>query len=235
MVQTRTRDHGASNTKSQVSSRKGAKTPVVKDKKPVAKDKASAPKRDHDAAEPEEAQSSRDDGNNAQAPGTKRAKHDHGSATTQAKGAEKRKAAAASDVDSKKVQDIISKYGGLPLSDIGLSKPTEATPETILAFVLSAMLTSARISHELAYKSVKCLIEAGYHDVHTLKKSSWVERTEALTKGGYTRYREKTATALGELADFVLDEYGRSLSHVIALSSVPSILYHDQQSSFDLL
>jgi len=70
------------------------------------------------------------------------------------------------------------------------------------------MLTSARINHELAYKSLQCLIEAGYHDLTTLQKSIWKERTEVLTKGGYTRYREKTATALGELAEFVRQKYG---------------------------
>jgi len=85
---------------------------------------------------------------------------------------------SASDVYTNKVQDVMSKYGTLPLPDIGLSKPAEPMSETILAFVLNAMLTSARISYELAYKSVKCLIEAEYHDFHMLKKSGWVERTE---------------------------------------------------------
>ena len=72
------------------------------------------------------------------------------------------------------------------------------------------MLTSARISYRLAYKSVKCLIEAGYHNIKVLQKSSWDERTKVLTEGGYTHYREKTATALGELADFVTTQYGKS-------------------------
>lgn len=71
------------------------------------------------------------------------------------------------------------------------------------------MLTSARISHVLAYESVKCLLEANYHHIATLKKSSWQERVEVLTKGRYTRYREKTATALGELAELIEDKYGR--------------------------
>ncbi|KAL2055247.1 hypothetical protein ABVK25_004585 [Lepraria finkii] len=97
---------------------------------------------------------------------------------------------------------MISAYGVLPLQDFGLNE-NESTPETILALVLHAMLTSARISHELAYKSLKRLIEVGYHNLDTLKKSTWEARAEVLTKGGYTRYREKTATALGELADFV--------------------------------
>jgi len=210
MVQTRTRDHGAFDTKAQNSSRQGAKAPAARDKKPSSKGKASAQKRDHDTTEPERDEIPGDNRNIAQETVFKKVKHGDEGTRVQAHGSPNQ-SKSASVVNTNKVQDIMAKYGTLPLLDIGLSKPAEATPETIFALVLNAMLTSARISHELAYKSVKCLIEAGYHDVHTLKKSSWEERTEVLTKGGYTRYREKTATALGELADVVLNEYGRCL------------------------
>lgn len=113
-----------------------------------------------------------------------------------------------SAVDKGKLDALLSKYGAQPLQDTSLPKQNEATPETVLALLYLAMLSSARISHELAYKSLQCLIEANYQDIGTLKKSTWQERTEVLTKGGYTRYREKTATALGDLADFIEKEYG---------------------------
>ena len=113
-----------------------------------------------------------------------------------------------SSVDKGKLDTLLSKYGVQPLQDTSLPKQNEATPETLLALLYLAMLSSARISHELAYKSLQCLIEANYQDVGTLKKSTWQERTEVLTKVGYTRYREKTATALGDLADFIEKEYG---------------------------
>ena len=111
-------------------------------------------------------------------------------------------------IDMSKLDALLSKYGAHPLQDTKLPKQDEPTPETILSLLYLAMLTSARISHELAYRSVQCLIEAGYQDIETLKRSTWEERTEVLTKGGYTRYREKTATALGELAGFIEKEYG---------------------------
>lgn len=113
-----------------------------------------------------------------------------------------------SAIDKSKLDALLSSYGVHPLQDTSLPKANEPTPETVLALLYLAMLSSARISHELAYKSLQCLIEAGYQDVKTLKKSTWQERTEVLTKGGYTRYREKTATALGELADLIGKEYG---------------------------
>lgn len=111
-------------------------------------------------------------------------------------------------VNISKLDSLLSSYGVLPLEDTRLPKHDEPTPETVLSLLYLAMLTSARISHKLAYKSVRCLIEAGYQDIKTLKKNTWQERTEVLTKGGYTRYREKTATALGELAGFIEKEYG---------------------------
>ena len=74
-------------------------------------------------------------------------------------------------VDKAKLDAIFAEYGVLPLQDSGHVKIDEATPETILALVYMAMLTSARISHVLAYETVKCLIEAGYHDVKKLKQS----------------------------------------------------------------
>ena len=146
-------------------------------------------------------------------PEPKKTKHMEGSdlpTASKSKGAE----------DNSKLERVIAKYGTLPLSDTDLSDPTAPTPETILALVFHAMLTSARISHDLAYKSVKCLIEAGYHDIEALSKSSWQERTEVLTKGGYTRYREKTATALGELAGFIKEKYGMKVNdRAIAMAS----------------
>lgn len=121
----------------------------------------------------------------------------------------------SSAIDKSKLDALLLSYGVHPLQDTSLPKAHEPTPETVLALLYLAMLSSARISHELAYKNLQCLIEAGYQDVKTLKKSTWQERTEVLTKGGYTRYREKTATALGELADLIEKEYDNDLNNLL--------------------
>lgn len=71
------------------------------------------------------------------------------------------------------------------------------------------MLKSRPISHNLADKTVKLVInDAKYYDIQRLKKSSWEERTIVLRNGGYSRYREQTATNLGVLADVIIEEYG---------------------------
>ena len=59
------------------------------------------------------------------------------------------------------------------------------------------------------------VIGAGYADLEKLEKSSWEERTEVLTEGGYTHYREKTATELGELAQLVRHKYDGDLNNLL--------------------
>ncbi|KAI4124499.1 MAG: hypothetical protein LQ338_004762 [Usnochroma carphineum] len=122
---------------------------------------------------------------------------------------------SADNLVKNKADALLSKYGSLPLADLGLPNPSSPTPENVLALVYNAMLTSTRISHQLAHKTVKCVVEAGYQDIETLSKSTWEERTEVLTEGGYTRYREKTATAFGELAEFVKDKYDGDLNNLL--------------------
>lgn len=131
-------------------------------------------------------------------------------------------------ISNPKVESILSKYGVLPLHNSKLPAPDQPLPETMLALVFNAMLTSARISHEIAARSVSCLIDAGYHDIQKLKNSSWQERTEALTEGGYTHYREKTATMLGDLADLVLNKYGKWDVIIPWLKRIRTLLHYPQ-------
>ena len=69
--------------------------------------------------------------------------------------------------------------------DTALKDPQQSTPETVLAHLFNALISSARISHNIAAGTVEQLLAAGYHNIETLEKSSWQERTEVLTKGRY--------------------------------------------------
>lgn len=95
------------------------------------------------------------------------------------------------------IRCLLATYGSFPLEASALSEPKSPTPATLLAHLLNALLSSARISHGIASKTIGIVIEAGYANLETLEKSTWEERTEVLTEGGYTHYREKTATELG--------------------------------------
>lgn len=114
-----------------------------------------------------------------------------------------------------RIHKIIDEFGRLPLEDIGVSDPLQACPETILAMVIDAMLKSTRISHILAQKAVKNLIDAGYNDIKKLSESTWDDRVELLAEAGYNRYREHAANNLGALIEFVNEKYGMFSSRFI--------------------
>ncbi|KAI1616780.1 hypothetical protein EDD37DRAFT_645410 [Exophiala viscosa] len=114
-----------------------------------------------------------------------------------------------------KIDSLIEKYGAIPLSNTALEGLQSPKPETILALLLNAMFSSARNSHDLAAKTTATAIKVHYHKVDALRKSSWDERTEVLTEGGYTRYREKRATGLGELVELIDSKYDGDLNNLL--------------------
>ncbi|CAI7619787.1 unnamed protein product [Penicillium manginii] len=115
-----------------------------------------------------------------------------------------------------RIKKVANEFGNSPLGKSPLAKqPLVATPSTILAMVMDAMIKSKPISHDISQKTMNHLIEAGYHDIDKLHKSTWEERTEVLREGGYNRYREQSATNLGNLAQFVMDKYDGDLNNLL--------------------
>lgn len=111
--------------------------------------------------------------------------------------------------ESPKVHKIIEEFGRQPLEGTSLAKePLTASPDTVLAMVIDAMLKSRPISHDLSQRAVNKIIDEGYHDIRKLGDSSWEEKTMVLKEGGYNRYREQGATNLDDLADLVKSKYG---------------------------
>lgn len=90
---------------------------------------------------------------------------------------------------NQKVDALLKQYEDLPLWKTNLEEPGKAKPATLLGLLLNAILSSTRVSHTIAAKTTDLVIDAGYHKLDVLKKSSWQERTEVLTEGGYTHYR----------------------------------------------
>ncbi|KIW98561.1 uncharacterized protein Z519_00222 [Cladophialophora bantiana CBS 173.52] len=121
-----------------------------------------------------------------------------------------------------KFDALISKYGKLPLSDIDLSSPNQPTPGTILAHILNALLSSARISHNIAKQALRNLISRAYHDFSTLKASTWKERVTLLDEAGYVRYDFKTATELGKLATLLKNKYGSDATKILPVGHDPT-------------
>jgi hypothetical protein len=148
-------------------------------------------------------------------PPTKAARADPKVEDEERKGAEDRQgngeksAHEVNEAFSSKIHKAIIDYGSAPLGRTAVKEPLKATPETLLAIVLDAMLSSTRISHGLAQQALNAAIDAGYHDITKLSKSTWDERVNVMAKGGYNRYREQTATRLGHLANLIVSKYGK--------------------------
>ena len=105
------------------------------------------------------------------------------------------------------LRTLVARFGGPPLQ--GMVDQTWSQSSVVLAHILNALLSSARISHEIAIRTLKSLFDEQFYDVQVLRHTTWDERTQILTKGGYTRYREKTATFLGGLIELLENEYGK--------------------------
>ncbi|ROT42210.1 hypothetical protein SODALDRAFT_10437 [Sodiomyces alkalinus F11] len=116
--------------------------------------------------------------------------------------------------DTKKLlARVLAEYGGPPLNGLVEEEKTPAS-NVVMAHIFNALLSSTRISHDIAMSTLTCLIEESYHDLSVLEQTSWEQRTEILTRGGYTRYREKTANFLGDLAELMGEKYGTSANEV---------------------
>lgn len=111
---------------------------------------------------------------------------------------------------AQKINKVLNEFGRSPLHGTVLADPNSlnASPEIVLAMVLDAVIKARPISHELTQKTLRKLIEADYHEIDVLSKSTWQDRTVVLQEGGYNRFREQCATNLGELAKLVVERYG---------------------------
>ncbi|KAL1863278.1 hypothetical protein Plec18170_000111 [Paecilomyces lecythidis] len=234
MVQTRAQERSAAQGSKTATKPKMADRPKTTSKqkvddaevrdeqmKDVSVDGTSAEKRKHDDAEKEEEEQGNDiksdkeqqqsNGLDAEEPPNKAPRT---SESAEDEDEDEEIYTGVDEAAAAKIHKVIEEFGALPLKDAGVAEPLQATPETILAMVLDAMLKSTRISHLLAQKAVNTVIAAGYHDIKKLSQTTWDDRVEVLAKGGYNRYREQTSTNLGALIEFVNGKYDGDLNNL---------------------
>jgi len=100
-----------------------------------------------------------------------------------------------------KIAKLLQQYGELPLHSTGLENPSKATPATLLALLLNAILSSTRISHGIAARTVEQVI------------------------------KEKTATILGELAEMIEKKFGGDLNNILTKTSRKPVKIRAQMQS----
>src|SRR5687768_16247533 len=80
-------------------------------------------------------------------------------------------------------------------------------PSALYQLLVLATLLSARISADVAVAAARELFAAGYRTPQRMRKASWQDRVDALGRGHYRRYDERTSTMLGDAAEQLLDRW----------------------------
>ncbi|MER7965073.1 endonuclease [Streptomyces ardesiacus] len=107
------------------------------------------------------------------------------------------------------VRELVDAHGQTYAEEAGIR--LKDTPQPLYRLLVLAHLLSARISASIAVAAARALNEAGLRDPRRMAGAGWQERVDALGRGGYRRYDERTATQLGEAADLLTERWGGDL------------------------
>ncbi|WP_432842397.1 hypothetical protein [Dactylosporangium sp. CA-092794] len=89
-------------------------------------------------------------------------------------------------------------------------------PGPLYQLQVLATLLSARISAQIAVAAARELFAAGYRTPARMLGASWQDRVDALGRGHYRRYDERTATLLGDAARLCQDRWRGDLRRLHA-------------------
>ncbi|MFF8015129.1 endonuclease [Streptomyces sp. NPDC007929] len=107
------------------------------------------------------------------------------------------------------VRELVGAHGLTYAAEAGIA--LKDTPQPLYRLLVLSHLLSARIRGSIALATARALHEAGLRDPRRTARASWQERVDALGRGGYRRYDERTATQLGEAAELLNDRWGGDL------------------------
>jgi endonuclease III len=107
------------------------------------------------------------------------------------------------------VTALLDRYGSTYAQEAGIRLSDRPAPLYQL-LVLSTLL-SARISASVAVAATRELIAAGYRTPKAMFEASWQDRVDALDRGHYRRYDDRTSTMLGNGAELVIQHWGGDL------------------------
>lgn len=107
------------------------------------------------------------------------------------------------------VQALLDEYGRSYAGEAGIRLADKPAP--LYQLLVLATLLSARISGEIAVAAASELFKAGYRTPKAMRKASWQDRVDALGRGHYRRYDERTATMLGDGAELLLQRWSGDL------------------------
>ncbi|GAA4328578.1 endonuclease [Klenkia terrae] len=98
---------------------------------------------------------------------------------------------------------VLERYGTTYAADAGIRLAD--TPAPLWQLLVLAELLSARIDAGIAVAATTELLDAGLTTPDHMLEASWQDRVDALGRGHYRRYDERTSRQLGDLATQVRD------------------------------
>ncbi|GAA2567613.1 MULTISPECIES: endonuclease [Streptomyces] len=116
--------------------------------------------------------------------------------------------------DERVVRALVAAHGRTYAEDAGIR--LKDTPQPLYRLLVPAHLLSARIRGSIAVATARALHEAGLRDPRRMAGADRQERVDALGRGGYRRYDERTATQLGDAAGWLTDRWGGDLRRLRA-------------------
>jgi endonuclease III len=103
------------------------------------------------------------------------------------------------------VAELLDRYGRSYAEEAGIRLADKPSP--LYELLVLATLLSARISADIAVAAARELFAAGYRTPQAMREASWQDRVDALGRGHYKRYDERTATMLGDGADLIAERW----------------------------
>ncbi|MFJ4814910.1 endonuclease [Streptomyces sp. NPDC088801] len=107
------------------------------------------------------------------------------------------------------VRELLGAHGRTYADEAGVG--LKDTPQPLYRLLVLSHLLSARIRGSVALATARALHEAGLRDPRRMAQAGRQQRVDALGRGGYRRYDERTATQLGDAAELLSERWGGDL------------------------
>lgn len=112
------------------------------------------------------------------------------------------------------VDELLERHGTTFAAEAGITLRNKPSP--LWRLLVLALLLSARIDSTIATASAREISRAGWRTPRALLEGTWQQRVDALGRGGYRRFDERTATQLAAAAELVLDRWHGDLRRLRA-------------------
>jgi hypothetical protein len=114
---------------------------------------------------------------------------------------------------------LVRRHGATFAEQAGFAVADKPSP--LWRLLVLSLLLSARIGSDIAVAAARELSTAGYRTPKAMAEASWQDRVDALGRGHYRRYDERTSTMLGAAAEMALERYRGDLRRLRARADGP--------------